>query len=178
MGLDEAVIAQTCHNIDPWFIDEETKKPKIRSNMVQEYFQSSLSVTKGGTVGKIHLLTGQDGAAVKEGCEYDMQLHLYGVRFLKTTFYLTWKLDKALERSCEEDENDEDEEVVAPLPSEEESIRDSLRAQVKVLENTLDQKKHATEVLYQRIRSVDIDNADISHFNSVHSVLQQIGSEI
>lgn len=189
LGLDETVIQQTCANVDPWFLDEETKKPKIRASMVHEYFQSSLSVTKEGTLGKFHLLNNQ--LDIQEGDDYDVNMHLYGVRFLKTSFYLTWKLDTATRIGGSSDsfiaDDIETEPPIAPLPTEAEAIRDSLRSQARNVAELLEQKKHATESqmqallkLYERMKELEgsIDGAHVHQFNDVHGLLQQIGTEI
>lgn len=185
--LDDVVTEQTCSNVNTWFVDEETGKSKIRPHMVHEYFQSSLTVTRTGTFAKLHVLLPPnfDTASIQVGDGYDVHLRAYGVRFLKTSLYLVWKIEGLQPTAAAAEEFLEDAETEAePEPSVDvQAIRTSLRNQAQDVMKRISEQQEAVQAraqaladLCERLQGVEValDHADVGQVEEAYQSLQAI----
>jgi hypothetical protein len=185
--LDDAVTEQTCANVNTWFVDEETGKSKIRPHMVHEYFQSSLTVTRTGMFAKLHVLlpADYDHSAIQAGGRYDLELRAYGVRFLKTSLYLVWKIEGVAPAA---DFLEEDAPPPEPEPSVDvQAIRASLRHQAEDAMKRIHEQRQAVDAraqelaeLCERLRDVDValETDDVDRFEQAYQSLRAIGEII
>lgn len=191
LDIDDFIVDEIKKNIDPWFIDPKTDKPLIRSKMVREFFQSSIMVRRDGTLGKLHMFNGMsEFDNVHEGSDYQLHVQLFGVRYLKTTCYIVWRLrgitekkkisndlfnivfdeEKFNDADADEDEKEPLENDLAPDSAELQAIRRSLQDELQTFVDVLSNKARALEQDLQRLQNAleKTHEADMKDMNALY----------